>query len=122
MAEPKPFNASRMDIIDIDEANTLAFDASRYLDDDETISAYLTASLLESDPDAFLQALAQVAKSRGMTQVARDTGLSRESLYKALQEGAKPRYDTILKVVVALNLRLSISPEPSKDASLDQKR
>lgn len=116
MAEPKPFNASEMAILDLDKTDTIPFDASRYLDDDETISAYLTAALQESDPDGFLQALSQVAKARGMTQLARDTGLSRESLYKALQAGAKPRYDTILKVVSALGLKLSAEPETPNDA------
>lgn len=118
MAEPKPFYPNDMEIIDLDASGTLPFDSSRYLDDDETISAYLTASLHESNPDGFLQALGQVAKARGMTQMARDTGLSRESLYKALQSGAKPRYDTVLKLIDALGLRLSASPGLPKNSSL----
>jgi len=67
------------------------FDAADYLDDDETIAAYITAALEEDDPDAFLSALKTVARARGMTQLAKDTGLGRESLYKALALGAKPR-------------------------------
>lgn len=82
------------------------FDAADYLDDDETVAAYLTAALEEDDPDAFLGAIKTVARARGMTQLAKDTGLGRESLYKALAPGAKPRYDTLLKVVRALGISL----------------
>jgi probable addiction module antidote protein len=67
-------------------------DSSAYLDSEETIAEYLTAVLEQDDPDLFLVALGDVAKARGMMQIARDTGLGRESLYKALAPGAKPRY------------------------------
>lgn len=86
------------------------FDAADYLDDDETIAAYITAALEEDDPDAFLGALKTVARARGMTQLAKDTGLGRESLYKALAPGAKPRYDTLLKVVRGLGISLQAKP------------
>lgn len=82
------------------------FDAADYLDNDETIAAYLTAALEDEDPDIFLVAVKDVARARGMTQLAKDTGLGRESLYKALAPGAKPRYDTLLKVVRALGISL----------------
>ncbi|MDD5058163.1 MAG: putative addiction module antidote protein [Sideroxydans sp.] len=82
------------------------FDAADYLDDDETVAAYISAALEEDDPDAFLAALKTVARARGMTQLAKDTGLGRESLYKALAPGAKPRYDTLLKVMRALGISL----------------
>jgi probable addiction module antidote protein len=86
------------------------FDAADYLDDDETIAAYITAALEEDDPDAFLGALKTVARARGMTQLAKDTGLGRESLYKALAPGAKPRYDTLLKVMRGLGISLQAKP------------
>ena len=86
--------------------NFTPFDAADYLDDDETIAAYINAALEEDDPDAFLAALKTVARARGMTQLAKDTGLGRESLYKALAPGAKPRYDTMLKVIRALGITL----------------
>ncbi len=86
--------------------NFTPFDAADYLDDDETIAAYLSAALEENDPDAFLCAIKTVARARGMTQLAKDTGLGRESLYKALAPGAKPRYDTLMKVVYALGVTL----------------
>jgi len=82
------------------------FDAADYLDNDEAIAAYLTAALEDEDPDMFLVAVKDVARARGMSQLAKDTGLGRESLYKALAPGAKPRYDTVLKVLRALGVSL----------------
>lgn len=82
------------------------FDAADYLNSDEAVAEYLTAALEDSDPDLFLTAIKDVARARGMAQLARDTGLGRESLYKALSAGAKPRYDTVLKVLSALGVRL----------------
>jgi len=87
------------------------FDASAYLDDEEVIAEYLAASLEDENPDVFLAAIANVAKARGMASVAEKTGLGRESLYKALKPGAKPRYDTVIKVVRSLKLRLSVESE-----------
>jgi probable addiction module antidote protein len=85
---------------------TAPFDAANYLVNDEVISEYLTAALEDPNPDMFLVAVKDVARARGMTQLAKDTGLGRESLYKALAPGAKPRYDTVLKVVRALGFTL----------------
>ncbi len=82
------------------------FDAADYLDNEEVIAEYLNAALEDENPDVFLVAVADVAKARGMAQLARDTGLGRESLYKALTPGAKPRYDTVLKLVRALGMEL----------------
>ncbi|MBO0612982.1 addiction module antidote protein [Thiothrix fructosivorans] len=82
------------------------FDAADYLDDEETIAAYLSEALEDPDPDVFLMAIRTVARARGMTQLAKDSGLGRESLYKALAPGAKPRYDTMMKVVRALGVKL----------------
>ncbi len=89
---------------------TDAFDAADYLTDDETIAAYLTAALEDPDPDAFLAAVKDIARARGMAQLARDTGLGRESLYKALSPGAKPRFETVVKVAHALGVRLEAKP------------
>ncbi len=88
---------------------TAAFDAADYLDNDEVIAEYLNAALEDPNPDVFLIAVADVAKARGMSQLAKDTGLGRESLYKALAPGAKPRYDTVLKLVRALGVQLHAS-------------
>jgi probable addiction module antidote protein len=83
----------------------LAFDAARYLNDDAAIAEYLTAILEADDPDLLLVALGDVARAKGMAQVAKASGLGRESLYKALAPGAKPRFDTVLKVARALGVR-----------------
>jgi probable addiction module antidote protein len=82
------------------------FDAADYLDSEEVIAEYLNAALEDENPDVFLVAVGDVAKARGMAQLAKDTGLGRESLYKALAPGAKPRYDTVLKLVRALGMEL----------------
>lgn len=93
---------------------TLAkFDAADYLDNEEVIAEYLTAALEDPNPEVFLAAVADVAKARGMTQLAKDTGLGRESLYKALAPGAKPRYDTILKLLHGLGVKLHAEPANS---------
>ena len=85
------------------------FDASAYLDSEEVIAEYLTAALEDEDPNVFLTAVGNVAKARGMTQIAQATGLGRESLYKALTPGAKPKYDTILKVLRSLGVRIAVT-------------
>lgn len=85
------------------------FDPSTYLDDDDVVVEYLTAALEDDDPDVFLAAVGHVAKARGVSKIAASTGLGRESLYKALAPGAKPRYDTVLKVLRSLGVRLSVS-------------
>lgn len=86
------------------------FDAVDYLDDEEAIAQYITAALEDPDPDVFLTAVRDVARARGMAQLAIDAGVGRESLYKALTPGAKPRYDTMLKLLHALGVKLSASP------------
>lgn len=89
------------------------FDAADYLDDEHAIAEYLTAALEDPNPDVFLTAVRDVARARGMAQLAKDAGLGRESLYKALTPGAKPRYDTVLKLLNALGVRLSATPVQS---------
>ncbi len=85
----------------------IPFDAARYLNDDEAIAEYLTAVLEADDTDLLLLALGDVARAKGMAQVAKEAGLGRESLYKALAPGAKPRFDTVLKVIRALGVRFT---------------
>lgn len=89
------------------KSKLLPFDAARYLTDDAAVAEYMTAVLETEDPDLLLLALGDVARARGMAQVAKDAGLGRESLYKALAPGAKPRFDTVLKVAKALGIRLT---------------
>lgn len=85
------------------------FDAADYLDSEETIAEYLTAALEDENSDVFLAAISDVAKARGMAAIAKSTGLGRESLYKALAPGAKPRYDTIIKVLHGLGVRITVT-------------
>ena len=88
----------------------LPFDMARYLGSDEAIAEYLTQVLADGDSDELLSAIGHIAKAKGMAQVAKDAGLGRESLYKALAPGAKPRFDTILRVTRALGVTLVATP------------
>ena len=88
----------------------IAFDAARYLDDEEAVAEYMTAVLEANDPDLLLVALSDVARAKGMAQVAKDAGLGRESLYKALAPGAKPRFETVMKVAHALGVKFTAQP------------
>ncbi|WP_432785343.1 addiction module antidote protein [Cyanobium sp. BSA11S] len=87
------------------------YDVAEHLRTPEEMAAYLEACIEEADGDAafIAKALGDIARAQGMTQVARDSGLSRESLYKALSGERSPSFDTILKVVTALGLKLSAS-------------
>ena len=88
----------------------IVFDAARYLNDDEAIAEYMTVILEANDPDLLLLALSDVARAKGMAQVAKDAGLGRESLYKALAPGAKPRFETVMKVARALGVKFTAQP------------
>jgi probable addiction module antidote protein len=87
---------------------TYAWDVAEHLDSEEAIQAYLDACLEEHDPKLLAAALGDIAKARGMTQVARDAGMGRESLYKALSPEGNPELGTILNVLKALGLRLHV--------------
>ena len=82
------------------------FDAADYLDNEETVAEYITAALEDPNPDVFLTAVRDVARARGMAQLAKDAGLGRESLYKALSANGNPSFATVLKVARALGVRL----------------
>lgn len=91
------------------KTTTTLYDVAEHLRTPEEMAAYLEACIEEADGDAafIAKALGDIARAQGMTQVARDSGLSRESLYKALSGELSPSFDTILKVVTALGLKLS---------------
>ncbi len=86
------------------------FDAAEYLNSEEDVAAYLTTVLEENDPSLLAAALGDIARSRGMTQVAKDSGITREALYKALRPGSEPRFDTVSRVCAALGVRLVAQP------------
>ncbi|MDR2891819.1 MAG: putative addiction module antidote protein [Deltaproteobacteria bacterium] len=83
------------------------FDVTEHLDNEEVIAEYLAAAMEDSNPNVFLAALADVAKARGMARLAKDSGLSRESLYKTLAPGAKPRFETIMRITRALGVPMA---------------
>ena len=85
---------------------TTRYDSAEYLHDEKDVVAYLDAALEDGDPALIRHALSVIARARGMTQLARDSGIARESLYKALSESGNPEFTTVLKVVRALGLRL----------------
>jgi len=91
---------------------TRPWDSAEHLKTDEDIAAYLDAALEEAGEDtAFIaKALGTVARARGMTQLAKDTGLAREALYRALSPSGNPKFDTVLKVLRALGVQLRASP------------
>ncbi len=89
---------------------TRPWDAAEHLESEDDIAAYLEAALEDGDPTLITAALGDIARAKGMTEIARDAGLGRESLYKALSADGNPEFATILKVVRALGLRLHASP------------
>jgi probable addiction module antidote protein len=91
-----------------------SFDPAQYLDNDTVIAEYLSAAAEDPNPDVFLSALGHVAKARGIAQVAKTSGLGRESLYKALGAGAHPRYETVSAVLRALGVKLTVVPAPRR--------
>ena len=93
------------------KTRTEPFDAAEHLDDEETIAAYVEEALATGDPAFVAHALGVVARRRGMAQIARDAGLSRESLYKALSANGNPELGTVLRVMHALGLRLTVQTE-----------
>ena len=85
------------------------FDMAEHLNSDEDMAAYLSIVMEDNDPSLLAAALGDVAKARGMTEIANATGLAREALYKALRPGAQPRFDTINRVCHALGLKLTVT-------------
>ncbi len=84
------------------------FDAAEYLDNEEAVAEYLSAVLEEGDPGLLAAALGDIAKARGMADIASASGLTREALYKALRPGAQPRFDTVSRVCRALGLKFTV--------------
>jgi probable addiction module antidote protein len=93
-------------------AKTKPFDPAEYLDTPESIAAYMTEALETGDPSFVADALGVIARARGMSEVAREAGVSRESLYRALSADGNPEFGTVMRVAHALGLRLSVTPMP----------
>jgi len=97
--------AEKINIADLPE-----FDPAKYLNSEEDIAAYLSVVLEEDDPALLAAALGDVAKARGMTEIAKASGITREALYRALRPNSKPRFETISRVCAALGVRLVAQP------------
>ena len=89
---------------------TFPWDAAEHLETEMDMAAYLDAALAEDDPALVVAALGDIARVKGMSQIARDAGLGRESLYKALSSTGNPEFGTILKVVQSLGLQFRVQP------------
>ena len=89
---------------------TSKFDIADYLDSKEMIAEYLNAVLEEGNDTQVVTAIGHIAKAIGMTKIAQETGMSRPSLYKALSDGAKPQFSTIMKVLKAVGGQLKVNP------------
>ena len=100
----------------VTKTSTRIWDPAEHLQSDEDTAAYLEAALEEGDASLFAAALGDIARAKGMSQLARDTGLGRESLYKALSPTGNPEFATILRVVGALGLQLHATPAAAKSA------
>lgn len=90
-------------------ARFATFEPAEFLDNEEVIAEYLSVAIEDPNPDVFLRAMANVAKARGIAEVAKASGLGRESLYKALAPGAKVRYETVRKVLDSLGVKLKVA-------------
>jgi probable addiction module antidote protein len=87
------------------------FDVAQYLDNEEMIAAYLSEIIEQENNELLLSAIGDIAKARGMKTIAEESGLGRESLYKAFAPGAQPRFGTVLKVLKALGVSLDFKSE-----------
>ena len=89
---------------------TSRFDIADYLDSEEMIAEYLNTVLEDGDSDDLIVAIGHIAKTIGMTKIAEKTGMSRPSLYKALSDGSKPQFGTIMKVLRAIGGQINVKP------------
>jgi len=95
------------------KTKTRSWNAAEHLATEEDMAAYLEAALEEDDPQLFAAALGDIARAKGMTEIARKAGLGRESLYKALAPNGNPEFATVLKVMRSLGLKLHAKPGAS---------
>jgi probable addiction module antidote protein len=93
------------------KVKTRPYDSAEYLDTPEAIAEYLSEALQDGDPSFISKAIGTAARARGMSEVAREAGVSRENLYRALSGDTKPEFDTIRRVLDALGVRLEVKPK-----------
>ncbi len=104
-----------------EETEVTPYDAAEFLDSEEAIAEYLAVSLEDPDPDIFLKALGAVLRAKGVANVAKETGLAREALYRTCQSGKKPHFDTILRITRAIGIPLGF-PASSFAGTAGKKR
>jgi probable addiction module antidote protein len=102
----------RVNVSDLPE-----FDFAKYLDSEESIAVYLTGILEANDAALLASALGDIARARGMTEIAKAAGITREALYRALRPDSAPRFDTISRVCAALGVRLVAQPLTARKAA-----
>jgi probable addiction module antidote protein len=107
--EKRVIMSKRIKVADLPE-----FDAARYLHNENSIAAYLTDILEANDAGLLAAALGDIARARGMTEIAEAAGITREALYKALRPDSAPRFDTVSRVCAALGVRLVAQPIPRR--------
>jgi probable addiction module antidote protein len=95
---------------------TKKYSASEFIDSPEMAAAYLAVSLEENGMEGFLKALGEVAKAKGMTQVSKEIGSGRQSLYKSLSEDGNPQFETIMKLLAMFNLKFEVVPKENHAA------
>lgn len=98
---------------------TTKWDTAEFLDSPEMIASYIEAIMEEADPALITLALGNIARSKGMTEIAKKTGVTREGLYKALSADGDPKLTTFLGVIKSLGLRLSVKPVDEADTKSD---
>jgi len=98
----------------MDESKFTDLDVAELLDTEESVRLYLREALAENDPALWQHCVSTAARSIGMAKIAEKSGLNRESLYKATKEGAHPRFDTVMKILNAMGLQLSLKIVPEK--------
>ena len=101
---------------------TTPFDAAEYLNTPEAIAAYLNDAIANGDADELIAALGTVARAKGMSEIARSTGLGRESLYKALSGDSNPAFATVNRVITSLGLRVSVAPAGRSSRRVTRRR
>ncbi len=104
------FNPEHMPVLDLGTTGLTTFEASRYLDSPQAISAFLAEAIKAQDPQHLMRALAEVAKAQGVNKVAQAAGVNRESLYKSLKGGEKTRFETVKKLMKAVGVELTVQP------------
>jgi probable addiction module antidote protein len=93
------------------KSKIIPLDIAEYLDNEEIVAEYLDLACQSEDPALLLRAISHVARNKGMASIAEKTGLGRESLYKALNENAHPRFETVMKVLSALGIQIHLEPK-----------